>query len=151
MAQINPADLPDMPIDRFSGEHRFLSNFWPCPWVELDGMIFATVEHAYQAAKTTDATVRYKLQQAPTPTAAKRLGRTIRPLRADWEAQRLGVMKRLLRQKFAEKNLRGMLRRTAPRKLIEGNSWGDRYWGVCNGVGENNLGRLLEQIRVEVG
>jgi predicted NAD-dependent protein-ADP-ribosyltransferase YbiA (DUF1768 family) len=32
-------------------------------------------------------------------------------------------------------------------ELIEGNWWGDTYWGVCNGVGENHLGKLLMKIR----
>jgi hypothetical protein len=31
--------------------------------------------------------------------------------------------------------------------LIEGNTWGDTFWGVCNGVGENNLGKTLMNVR----
>ena len=33
--------------------------------------------------------------------------------------------------------------------LIEGNTWGDTYWGVCDGVGENRLGKLLMEVREE--
>jgi len=28
-----------------------------------------------------------------------------------------------------------------------GNHWGDRYWGVCDGKGENNLGKIQMGIR----
>ena len=32
-------------------------------------------------------------------------------------------------------------------ELVEGNTWGDKVWGVCDGVGENNLGKTLMRIR----
>lgn len=35
-------------------------------------------------------------------------------------------------------------------ELIEGNYWHDTYWGVCEGVGENHLGKLLMEIRNEL-
>lgn len=31
--------------------------------------------------------------------------------------------------------------------VYKGNYWKDTYWGVCNGVGENHLGKLLMKIR----
>jgi predicted NAD-dependent protein-ADP-ribosyltransferase YbiA (DUF1768 family) len=35
--------------------------------------------------------------------------------------------------------------------LEERNSWGDSYWGTdINGVGENNLGKILMDIRSEL-
>ena len=43
-----------------------------------------------------------------------------------------------------------MLIQTGDSVLIEGNTWGDRVWGVCNGVGENRLGRILMKIRSEL-
>ena len=39
-----------MMIRSFTGEYRFLSNFFPSP-VEFEGLVFPTVEHAFQAAK----------------------------------------------------------------------------------------------------
>ena len=35
-------------------------------------------------------------------------------------------------------------------ELVEVNSWGDTFYGVCNGVGENHLGKLLMKIRKEL-
>lgn len=32
----------------------------------------------------------------------------------------------------------------------KGNHWHDTYWGVCDGAGENRLGKLLMQVRREL-
>ena len=39
---------------------------------------------------------------------------------------------------------------TGDQPLIEGNTWGDRFWGVCGGTGMNHLGRLLMEVREEL-
>lgn len=135
-------------IVQFSGEHRWLSNFWPAP-VELDGVTYPTVEHAYVAAKSLDEGFRLAVRDCPTPGHAKRLGRTVE-LRGDWESEKLVIMENLLRQKFAPgSELAERLLATRGRDLIEGNSWNDRFWGVDyrTGLGENMLGRLLMGIR----
>lgn len=137
-----------MRIDSFSGEYRWLSNFYPSD-VTLDGVTYATVEHAFQAAKTFDEKMRRVVAAAPTPGQAKKLGRGL-PLRADWEGVKQSVMLDLLRQKFARGELKGLLLATGEAELVEGNWWGDRYWGVCSGEGTNHLGRLLMQVREEL-
>lgn len=35
-------------------------------------------------------------------------------------------------------------------QLIEGNHWGDTYWGVCYGQGLNHLGKTLARVRAEL-
>ena len=59
-------------------------------------------------------------------------------------------MRDLLRQKFAREPLRSQLLATGEAKLIEGNHWGDTFWGVCRGQGENHLGMLLMKAREEI-
>ena len=135
-------------IDSFQGPFRFLSNFWYVT-VELDGERYPSVEHAYQAAKTLRAAERAVIREARTPGAAKRRGQHV-TLRKDWEDAKLGIMLQLLRQKFAKPQLREMLLGTGNAELVEGNTWGDTYWGVHNGVGANHLGRLLMQVREEL-
>ena len=137
-------------IDKFVGEQRFLSNFYPAK-VVLDGMEFSTVEHAYQAAKATDRKERRFIQGQPKPGQAKMAGRRIRSLRPDWDAVKVDIMRELLRQKFEDGALRWMLMQTDDAELVEGNDWGDVFWGECKGVGSNWLGRLLMQIRSEIG
>lgn len=135
-------------ISQFRGKYRFLSNFFPSV-VLLDGIEYQTVEHAYQAAKTFDTQARLRIRNAQGPMQAKRLGKRLK-LRPDWEDQKLAVMYELLRQKFAHPHFRQMLIGTGNTTLVEGNTWGDTFWGICDNRGENNLGALLMRIRREI-
>lgn len=135
-------------ITEFQGAYRFLSNFWPCR-VVLDDREFPSVEHAYQAAKTTDDDVRSQIAQLPKAGDAKRFGKQV-VLRQDWEEVKISIMKYLVRQKFQTNPLRKWLLQTQDAELIEGNWWGDTFWGVCNGKGRNHLGKILMEIRDEI-
>lgn len=130
-------------VSEFQGEFRFLSNFWPCQ-IMFEGIIFPSVEHAYQAAKTLDMQKRKEMSQL-TAGQAKRAGSNLE-LRPDWEEIKIPIMRELLQKKFADRMLRWKLRQTKG-ELIEGNTWGDTFWGICKGQGENHLGRLLMEIR----
>lgn len=133
-------------INKFEGEFDFLSNFSPAE-VTLGGEIYPTVEHAFQAAKTLDYDERLKIQKALTPNKAKRIGQKV-ALRPDWDNIKRGVMIGILVQKFAPHTENGQkLIATGNAELIEDNWWGDTYWGVCKGEGENHLGKLLMEIR----
>ena len=59
-------------------------------------------------------------------------------------------MEDLLRQKFNQEPYKELLLRTKDYELIEGNTWNDRFWGVCNGTGRNMFGELLMKIRDEL-
>lgn len=136
-------------IDRFSREYHFLSNFYSVG-ICYEGKMYPSVEHAFVAAKTTENLIRELIQCAPTAAEAKSMGRRLR-LRADWEDIKLEVMTQLVREKFNNNYLiRDKLLATGDQELVEGNDWGDTYWGACNGVGENNLGKILMQVRKEI-
>lgn len=136
-------------IARFTGTYRFLSNFFPSP-ITICGIDYPTVEHAYQAAKTLDEDERLHIAALPSPADAKRAGRKL-DLRPDWEDTKLDIMENCLRAKFAPGlDLAARLLSTGNARLIEGNHWGDRYWGVCDGRGENHLGELLMRIREDL-
>lgn len=133
-------------IVEFTGYNRWLSNFWPCE-ITFEGLEFRSVEAAYVAAKTKDLDVRKKVQSFVASGDCKRFGRSIK-LRDDWEEIKLGVMRDLLVQKFAPGSpLAVRLLETGNCTIVEGNTWGDTFWGVFHGVGENNLGKLLMEIR----
>lgn len=136
-----------MKIDKFFGEYRFLSNFWPCK-VEYRGRIFPSTENAFHAAKAPVGSVFDETFLTCTPAESKKLGRQ-RPLRTDWEMVKISVMRNLLFKKFSPQNLDLMLKldRTGDLVLEEGNDWGDKFWGICDGEGENWLGLLLEEVR----
>jgi ribA/ribD-fused uncharacterized protein len=136
-------------IDSFSGPFAFLSNFAHSPII-FDGLPYSTVEHAFQAAKTLDVGERRRIADMQSPRDAKRAGRRL-ALRADWDKERVGVMLALLRLKFSPGTpMAEKLLATGGADLIEGNTWGDRFWGTVDGVGQNHLGRLLVQVRSEL-
>lgn len=134
-------------IDNFAldGPYGFLSNFYVCQ-VELDGHSYCSLEHAYQAAKTLDMNERTKIRAAATPGQAKKLGQEV-TLRSDWEQIKIQVMEGLLLKKFSHPHLMLSLLGTGDEQLVEGNWWGDTFWGVCRGRGQNHLGKLLMKVR----
>ena len=154
-----------MKIDSFSGKYRFLSNFYRC-YIEHEGITYPSVERAYQAAKTLSVNERARIATMSTTGAAKAAGRRIK-LRVNWEQVKIGIMLTLLRKKFSHNDpgyheTRAMaLLATGDAELIDGNTWGDTFWGVCGcagngtcakkgGTGENMLGKLLMQVREEL-
>lgn len=134
-------------ISRFTGQYRFLSNFWPCS-ILYGGMTYPSVEHGYQAIKTLDRLLRREICGLPSAAKAKKFGRNL-VVRYDWEEIKLRVMLKLLRLKFKKTALTYRLLKTGESKLVEGNSWNDQFWGVCNGEGSNHLGILLMKVRSE--
>ena len=84
------------------------------------------------------------------PSKAKQLGRKVK-LRKDWEEVKTNIMYDICLAKFTQnQDLKEKLLKTGNAILIEGNWWNDTYWGVCNGIGENNLGKILMKIREEL-
>jgi len=135
-------------INSFRDEYFFLSNFYPVA-IWNAGIRYPSAEHAYQAAKTTKFEERRAIASLPKPAQAKRMGRKV-TLRPDWDSVKLAVMKRIVARKFSIPSLAKRLVATFPAELWEGNGWGDRYWGVCNGVGANHLGKILMEVRREL-
>ena len=135
-------------IDSFSGDYSFLSNFYRSTII-FEGMTYPSVEHAFQANKTLDLLRRNQIRNARSCGEAKRLGRSV-ILREDWEQIKIGLMEKLLKEKFANPNLKELLLKTGDANLIEGNDWGDNFWGVCRGIGHNHLGKLLMKARDEL-
>ncbi|USV40974.1 NADAR family protein [Xanthomonas phage BUDD] len=130
-------------IDSFRGDHEFLSNFYR-EMMEYDGHVWATAEHAYQAAKCSKQE-EYDLFLNPLLTAgqAKRLGRHI-SIWKNWDSIKFSTMQKIVEAKFEEDTpIATKLLATGDAILIEGNTWGDRYWGMCNGEGSNHLGQIL--------
>lgn len=133
-------------ISSFRDEYFFLSNFYPVE-IKLDGIVYPNAETAFQAQKTLDVEERRKFSMLKNPVQAKRLGRKVK-LRDDWEEVKLDIMTEVVSQKFLQHpHLIEMLLQTGDEELIEGNKWGDRFWGVCKDKGENHLGNILMKIR----
>lgn len=130
-------------ITSFRGPHAFLSNFYNVP-VKYNGLCYRSAEAAFQAAKCPEQAALFTTMSSPE---AKQAGKHV-PLRPDWDSVKLQVMRDIVTAKFMQNAWLGdKLKATGQATLVEGNTWGDRFWGVCNGSGQNWLGRILMEVR----
>lgn len=137
-----------MKITNFRGQYFFLSNFYQVD-VEYDGLTFKNNEAAFQAMKVLDRGKRAEFTSCD-PSFAKRKGRRVR-IRRDWEEVKDQLMYEICLSKFSQhEHLKEKLLKTGNAELIEGNNWGDTYWGVCQGRGQNKLGKILMRVREEL-
>lgn len=136
-------------IDSFEGNYEFLSNFAPC-YIRYEGVLYTSVECAFQAAKVSDINIKKQIAQL-TPKDAKKYGKKVK-LRPDWDNVRIDIMRDLLKIKFNDDHFgyRQKLVNTGDSYIEEGNKHHDTFWGVCNGIGENHLGKLIMEIREEL-
>lgn len=142
-------ELPNQ-ITRFRGSFAFLSNMSKAD-VNFEGDNYSCVEAAFQAAKLISREERARFIKVKNPVWARRMGRSIKKLRPDWDEVKLSIMETLIRQKFsANETLRRKLLATGERLLAEDNDWGDDFWGTVNGEGMNHLGQILMKIRSEL-
>jgi ribA/ribD-fused uncharacterized protein len=148
-------------IESFSGQYRWLSNFYLIPirnTFDNDGIVYPSIEHAYQAAKTLDLARRAQMAANYNARQVKMEGRNLE-LRQDWESVKFRYMLKLVQYKFSQHPDLGMkLVLTGDQELVEGNYWHDNIYGVCecpkckifraeNNIQGNMLGRILMNVR----
>lgn len=132
-------------INTFRDEYFFLSNFYEAPIV-FGGITYNSNEAAFQAQKTFDENERIRISQM-SPAMAKKAGRCVK-LRSDWEEVKNDFMYAICLAKFAQNpDLMNKLFQTGNKILVEGNTWNDKEWGVCDGEGKNKLGKILMDVR----
>ncbi len=133
-------------INHFNRKYFFLSNFYECP-VFYEGLVYNSTEAAFQAAKILYGREYFTRMNPP---AAKKEGRRV-DLRDDWEDVKMGVMYDVCYAKFAyNPELKKKLLKTGDKHLEEANHHGDMIWGTVDGEGENNLGKILMQLRQDL-
>lgn len=130
-------------ITTFDNEYLFLSNFYEAN-VVFKGLTFKSAEAAYQSQKDPNREIEFINLG---PMEAKNLARKI-TIRPDWEDIKVSIMEVIVHKKFQQnKGLAKKLIHTGDAILVEGNYWQDTFWGVCENVGENNLGKILMNVR----
>lgn len=137
--------MPDI-ITRFRGPFKFLSNLYPTP-ITYKGNTYCCLEAAYQAQKSLDPAIHERFANIRLPYKARGMGQRIKTIRPDWFDIRISIMEELLYIKFSHPQLKEWLQCTGQSKIVECNTWGDTFWGIYNGVGENHLGTLLMKVR----
>ena len=142
-------------ITSFRHSASFLSNCYPV-LIEIDGIVYPSVEHAYQAQKSNKESAQKTIANAFSAEIAQKLGRDLH-LRSDWDKVRLKVMEKCLQTKFKPgSELANLLLQTGNDELVKGNFDHDQYFGTClcekhrKISGRNKLGKLLMSIRKEL-
>lgn len=129
----------------FRNEYYFLSNMYPCS-ITLGKHTFTCAEAAFQAAKCpARVTEFYNINGFE----AKKLGRTV-ALRSDWNEKKLQYMEKIIRAKFNQHPELARKLCSINTSIVEDNTWNDTFWGMCNGKGENHLGKILMVVREDI-
>ena len=146
-------EIKDDAIINFRGrDYGFLSNLYAYK-IEINykGYKFYSVEAAYHGAKHGTEENLVKFADIRRGDLAKKMSMTKkfkRDIRPDWDDVKEEIMRELVWAKFSQnEKLKERLLATGDRQIVEGNDWGDTYWGVCNGVGLNRLGEILMEVR----
>jgi N-glycosidase YbiA len=130
------------------------SNFSPHS-IQLGGDLWPTAEHYYQAQKFVGAADQHLCQQirkAETPEIAAAIGRNpMHTVRCNWDVLKAIVMYDAVLTKFMTyPDLADLLLKTG-RELIIEDSPTDSYWGCgADGLGQNQLGKVLMRVRGEL-
>ena len=127
-----------------------LSNF-SAHEVEIDGVVFKTVEHAYQALRVVPG-ARKKIMEATSPIRAWQEGQACKErneLLLDYNKDEL--MEKILRAKLVQhEDVRELLLSSGERELVK-NTETDSYWGNGkDGLGQNKMGKLWMRLRTEL-
>lgn len=125
--------------------------------ITIDGIIFLTSEHYFQAQKFYKFNGDFNddmkdVVNAKTPRDAADIGRDRnRPLRKDWEQVKDQVMEFIVEQKLLQhKNILELLLSTNEEEEIIEDSPYDYYWGCGkDGSGKNMLGKILMKLRTK--
>lgn len=140
----------DSKICGFFGDYLFLTNTHPVD-VYYEGVKYPSVENAYQAAKLLPESREYFITCTGYNACKQiKVDKSLRFKYSEtiWNSIRIEIMKELLSQKFNKNNLKEKLTHTNNKYLEETNHWQDTFWGVDYQLGgENNLGKLLMEIR----
>ncbi len=117
--------MPDViPFYRIHDPYGCFSNYAPYP-VEIEGLLWPTTEHYYQAQKFEDAHYRERIRQDKHPSAAKGLGNSRKvPIRPDWDDMRVDVMRKAVRAKLAQHpEVAATLLSTGDALLVDEHPW----------------------------
>lgn len=151
----------------FLTEYRWLSNFWEVE-IKYDNIIYPSVEHYYVAMKIDESQkvtikvnnkdvemlltvqeIRQYISKIELPGRAKTFGKKIKQ-RKDWNDIKVSIMNYGLKQKYSQEPFKTKLIETYTQTIVETNYWKDTFWGVCDGVGKNVLGKMIMSIRERI-
>ena len=117
--------------------------------IEIDGIIYPTAEHAF---KFEDEALSKRIIDCPSPIAAFKLGKELKPQRrTDWDDIKVDVLTNIIRHKAQQNaDVKEALLLTGVERIVEVNP-NDDFWGDGpDGNGKNHTGEILMKIRDEL-
>lgn len=122
--------------------------------VEVWGIKFPTVEHAFQWKKFSEVKpdIAAQILASPSPEAVYEIAQANKANKpTTWAEEKVGVMEQILRAKAQQhEDVREALKRSGKRTIIE-NSPFDDFWGSGpDGTGQNMVGKIWMKIRDEI-
>lgn len=145
-------------IDSFENEYRFLSTFYPSPFVDPTISVksnenntlhitWPSVENYFHAMKFTDNKLMLSFSEM-TPAQSRINARKNKYDRNRWSSIEFDILTKALFLKFEQnQTLKLKLIETGEEEIMYKNWWGDTKYGVCNGEGDNILGCTLMNLR----
>ena len=142
--------MSNEPINFVENRWHYLSPF-SAHEVELDGVIYKTAEHAYQALRLLPE-VRQKITETTSPLDAWRVAQGLKKEdKFDPKHDKDVLMERIFRAKLAQHpDVKEILLESGDRELLKVYDT-DYYWGTgADGSGENRMGKLWMKLRQEL-
>lgn len=133
----------------FKDEYSWLSNFhrFPHP-ITIDGLEWSNSETYYLSCKTNDKEL-IKWASRNKPEVVKKASKLWK-LKPEWNNEyRLLIMKKIIDIKFNIPFYRDKLL-ALKEEIVEDNYHNDTFFGICKGVGENHLGKIIEAKREDL-
>jgi predicted NAD-dependent protein-ADP-ribosyltransferase YbiA (DUF1768 family) len=145
-------------INDFSQEYGFLAPSFPCQvFYYENGEFYPSFEHALLASKTNDTNLRLQIKSISDIIEVKKL--VTKSNREDpdfleaWKEKCTVIAGFLVRDKyFRNKEIKSKLVGTGNKTLNYFNDHKETFWGYERNTknGKNHLGKLTEQIRLEI-
>ncbi len=118
----------------------------------LDGVLWKTAEHYYQATKFIEGDYREKVRASESADVAIRLGKAwFKPKRKNWKQHRKTMMSRALyTQCQVYPEMAEAILQTGDQRLVESSQY-NYFWGCGRDRrGENQFGQVLMGIRTKL-
>lgn len=122
--------------------------------ITVDNITYPSIENAFQATRFVDLATKRKFMYF-TPNEAAYKGSHFRTTVKDWSYHKYDFMYKILKTKLEDSRFRNALLDTDSEEIIITNTQHENDWGVCTcpscrNRGQNNLGKLLMQLRNEL-
>lgn len=126
--------------------------------ISIDGVVFPTVEHAYQCARYTDSKIIEEIRTAASPVKAWEISSRYKQFQIPEfkkDEYKLQVMKKLMQLKAEQhEDVRKVLLDSGNRRIVKhivSGPPGDGFWDDGeDGKGLNHTGRMWMEIREEL-